>query len=345
MDHLSIEKEISEKLKNWRKITSKYKKKSTKKAVLQILTSFLPFVAIWILMYFMIDVSMWIVLALGTINAFFLVRIFIIQHDCGHQSFFKSRKKNDLFGYICSVFSFLPFKYWAKTHNFHHCHTGVLETEHRTVGDLPTLTVDEYKNSNWWGRLKYRIFRMPLVTFVISPVYYFIVTTKFPILKFENKRKTYLMILKDNSVIIPTYIAAGFLIGWGTFLLIQFYILFIFGIIAFWFFYIQHQHEETYKKWSDDWNFLLSAVKGSSYYKLPKFFEWFTGNIGIHHIHHLSSIIPNYNLKACLVENPVLTQYTTTITFFDSLKMISHKLWDENQQRMISFREFYRLYK
>jgi len=306
------------------------------------LTSFLPFIVIWQLLYYSLFHSIIIFIILLIINAFFLVRIFIIQHDCGHNSFFKSRASNNIVGYLCSMFSFLPFKYWAKTHTFHHGHTGMLD--YRTIGDLPTLTVNEFKKSNKWKRFKYRVFRMPIITFIIAPVYYLFITTKFPFIQFNNRKKTILILLKDNFIILASNISIAIFIGWKYFLIIQSSTLFVFGIIAFWFFYVQHQHEINYKQWKNNWNFLLSAIKGSSFYKLPKIFQWLTGNIGIHHIHHLNSLIPNYNLNNCLIENPILTKYASIISFKDSLKMISNKLWDENQNKMISFTEFYKLY-
>ncbi|MEM6685280.1 MAG: fatty acid desaturase, partial [Bacteroidota bacterium] len=149
----------------------------------------------------------------------------------------------------------------------------------------------------------------------------------------------------DNIIIIIPYLIIGYLVGWGNFFIVQCIILFFFGIIAFWFFYVQHQHEFSYKKWKKDWDFLLSAIKGSTYLKLPRIMEWFTGNIGIHHIHHLNSRIPNYNLRRCIRENKILSKYVTTLSFKDGLKMMFLKLWDEEQQRMITFREFYRLEK
>lgn len=329
---------IKKDLKDWRKILRKYRKKDVKSAIFQMITSFLPYFALWALTFYMFDVSITLFILLCAINAFFLVRIFIIQHDCGHESFFKSNTMNNIIGYFCSIFSFLPFKYWSTTHHFHHFHTGMLD--HRTVGDLPTLTVKEYHEKSTWGKITYRVFRMPIVTFVIAPMYYFFVTTKFPFLMFGNKVKTIRNLSLDNVIIFSAYVGVGFLLGWKVFLLTQFTTLFFFGIIAFWFFYVQHQHEHNYKEWDGDWDFLMSAIKGSSYYKLPKLFTWLTGNIGYHHIHHLSSIIPNYNLVKCFKENPILTKYTNIITFKDSLKMISNKLWYEEQKRMISFIEY-----
>ena len=333
--------EIKESLKNWREIIVKYQKPNNRKALIQIINSFLPYIGLWTLMYFSWNWSILLTIGIGLINAFFLVRIFIIQHDCGHQSFFKSRKLNNVIGTICSVFSFMPYKYWAKTHNYHHGHSGQLEV--REVGDIPMLTVAEYRERSWFGKLRYRIWRMPIITFVIAPVYYFIVSTRIPIFKFNNWKHTAWTQIKDNIWIALGYVALGFLLGWVKFLVIQLMLVFFFGIIAFWFFYVQHQHEMAYKEWKENWDFVLSAVKGATYYKLPKMWQWLTGNIGIHHIHHLSSLIPNYNLEKCMKENKILTKYVTVVSFWDSLKMINNKLWDESQKRMISFSEFARL--
>ncbi len=337
----ALNKEIKETLKNWGEIVKKYQKPDNKKAAIQILNSFLPFIALWTLMYFSLNWSIFITIGLGLINAFFLVRIFIIQHDCGHQSFLKSKKLNNIIGTICSMFSFMPYRYWAKTHNFHHGHSGQLEVA--DIGDIPTLTVEEYRSRNWWGRFRYRVWRMPIVTFIIAPLFYFIISCRFPTFGFNNFRKTALMQLKDNFWIALAYVILGFLLGWKYFLIVQFIVLFGFGIIAFWFFYVQHQHEFSYKQWKENWDYVVSAIRGSTYYKLPRLFQWLTGNIGIHHIHHLSSKIPNYNLEKCMKENQILSKYVTKVTFRESLKMIYNKLWDEERQKMISFTEFYQL--
>ncbi len=343
MDHTKLNQEIVESLKHWKEIVKKYQEPDNKKAAIQLLTSFLPYLGLWVLMYFSMDWSIFITIGLGIINAFFLVRIFIIQHDCGHQSFMKSKKLNNIVGYVCSVFSGLPYKYWARVHNFHHAHSGVLET--LEIGDIPTLTVNEFRKLTRWGRIKYKTWRNPFVTFVIAPAYYIGLSNKLPIFQFKNLKKEIWSQFKNNVLIIGVYVLLAYLLGWKQFLFVQLFLVFVFGIIAFWFFYIQHQHEHSYKQWQDNWNYLVSAIRGSSYYKLPKMFQWMTGNIGIHHIHHLSSLIPNYNLEKCMRENTILNKYVTVVTFWESLKMMSHKLWDEEKQRMISFREYYQMEK
>lgn len=338
-----IDKEIIESLKNWKEMVSSYKIPNDKKAIIQIANTFIPFIGLWVLMYFSLDWSVWITVAIGLLNALFLVRIFIIQHDCGHQSFSSSRRANNIIGKICSCFSSLPFSYWSKIHNFHHGHNGQIETW--DIGDIPTLTVDEYKSRNWFGKLCYRIWRMPIVTFVIAPIYYFGFANRVPLYgsKMKNAKRLFTNLVKDNLLILIVYVSLALLLGWKKFLFVQLFLIFTFGIIAFWFFYVQHQHEESYKQWKGNWDYLLSAIKGSSYYKLPKVFQWLTGNIGIHHIHHLNSLIPNYNLPKCMKEQPLLSKYVTTISFRESLGLMKNKLWDEVEQRMVSFKEATRL--
>ena len=329
---------IKAELSNWKSIVARYQYPDWRKASLQMLTSFGPFLALWVAMYFSLDYSIWLTLALGVLNAFFLVRIFIIQHDCGHFSFLKSRKANDVIGWICSFFSTIPYTYWSRVHSHHHGHTGKLE--HRDIGDINFLTVDEYRQRSAWGKFTYRIFRNPFVVFGIIPVIYLGVMLRIQNISFPGWRPVHIRQHINNLALLALYVALGFLLGWKHFLVVQGSTLFFFGTIAFWFFYVQHQHEETYQRWTNRWDYLLASIRGATFYKLPRIGHWLTGNIGYHHIHHLSSRIPNYNLARCARENPILQKYVTTITFRESLPMMFNKLWDEDTQRMISFREF-----
>ena len=190
--------------------------------------------------------------------------------------------------------------------------------------------------------MKYRLFRTPVVLFVISPIVYFTFSNRIPFMNFKGmiKRIKWSQV-RNNLAILLTYAALGFFLGWLKFLFVQMITVFIFAVIAFWFFYIQHQHESTYMQWRKNWDFLLAAIRGATYYKLPKMFQWLTGNIGLHHIHHLSARIPNYNLEKCMKENPIFNKYATILTFKDSLKCMHNKLWDEQKQRMITWKEFY----
>lgn len=329
---------LKENLKNWRQIVEKYQKPDSKKATIQILNSFLPFLGLWILMYFSLSWSYLITLALAVVNAFFLVRIFIIQHDCGHQSFLKSRKANTVIGTISSIFSTIPFKSWSSMHNVHHAHNGQLE--HRGMGDIFFLTTVEYKNRSNWGKLKYRIFRSSLVQFFIAPIIYLTFSLRYPSYKLKCWNQIKWSHFFNNASIGIILLVLGFTLGWSKFLMVHLPILFIFGVIAFWVFYIQHQHEENYNEYRDEWDYLLASMQGSTYFKLPKLFQWLLGNIGFHHIHHLNSRIPNYHLEACATENPQFNQFVNVLTLQESLKCVHNKLWDETEKRMISFREF-----
>lgn len=329
--------QLKEALNNWGKIVKKYQKPNPKKAVIQILNSYLPFVGLWILMYYSLNWSYFITLALGMVNAFFLVRIFIIQHDCGHYSFLKSKKVNDIIGFISSFFSTIPYKYWSQSHAAHHAHNGQLE--HRGLGDIHYLTKREYLELSGWGKFKYRVFRSMLVQFVISPIVYLTINLRYPFNRLKDWKKTRIEYFLNNILVGLVYVTLALLLGWQKFLMVHLPVLMFFGIIAFWFFYVQHQQEENYKAWKDDWDHVSASILGSTYYKLPKLFQWLTGNIGFHHIHHLNSRIPNYHLEACTLDTPELTKFVPVLTFWKSLQCIKQKLWDEERGKMISFKE------
>lgn len=322
-------------------IAKKYQLPDTRKATIQILNTFLPFVAIWVAMYLLLDVSLWITLALALVNAFFLVRIFIIQHDCGHQSFTASRRANDVIGVICSIISFMPYRYWAKSHNFHHGHNGML-FEHRDIGDIELLTVNEFRALSVWKKIRYYFFRNAFVLFLVGPVYYLLIQNRFPLIRIKGWEHAHKALMRHNLILVAFYVAIVWLLGYKALLLVHLPILIAFSIIAVWFFYVQHQHETTYKEWKDKWDYIRAAIQGSTYYKLPRLMHWLTGNIGYHHIHHLNSLIPNYELARCHKENPIFEKVANAITFRESLRCIFNKLWDEEQQRMISFREYLR---
>lgn len=338
---MQIDIKIKEELKNWPKIVGKYQKPKTSKAVGQLLNTFLPFIALWVLMYLSLSISYWLTFGLTIVGGFLMARIFIIQHDCGHNSFTKSKKWNTVIGYFCSFFSTIPFQYWAKTHAYHHSHTGQLE--HRDIGDIDFLTVNEFRKLSKWGKIKYRIFRHPVVLFFVVPIYYLAIAVRIPKISVKSIQKQYLSQQLNNLALVGVYLLIAYLVGWKAFFFIHLTTVMFFGIIAFWFFYVQHQHDHSYQQWKDKWDYLLASIKGATYYKLPRLFQWLTGNIGFHHIHHLNHRIPNYNLEKCYNENPVLNKYVTTITFWPSLKMMFNKLWDEERQEMITFRKFKKL--
>jgi omega-6 fatty acid desaturase (delta-12 desaturase) len=328
---------------DWKILLKKYQKSQAGKGIWQLCNSFIPFVLIWLLMLFVMDISYWLTILLAFPAAGFGIRIFIIQHDCGHRSFFKSARANDLCGLFCSIFTFTPYHYWRKKHSIHHKRAGNLE--HRGIGDVYTMTVDEYFRKSRWEKFKYRFYRTPFMLFIIFPTILFLIVYRFP--SFKNRDiKNYQFSVYMTSFIISLLI--GILIwavGLKSFLFIQLPITIITSSIGSWLFFIQHQFEDTY--WADDkdWDFYRAALNGSSYYKLPGILQWFTGNIGFHHIHHLSPGIPNYMLEKCQRENPELQEAAKTLTLQTSLKSILLSLWDENQKKLVSFRESKKLVK
>ena len=319
----------------WLDIVARYRFPDLRKSIWQICNSFVPFFITGYLMYLSLDISYWITLALAIPSAGFLVRIFIIQHDCGHGSFFKSRKANDTIGFICGILTLTPYYHWRKPHAEHHAHAGILGS--RGPGEIVTLSVKEYLQLSKWKRFQYRLYRNPFVIFGLNPAFSSLLLNRFPFPYTRSWNKEQKSVHMTNLVLGALVITMGLTIGIQQFLQIALPIILIATTAGVWLFYIQHQFDETYFENHDQWDFARAAMQGSSYYKLPKILQWFTGNIGLHHIHHLSPRIPNYNLQKCLNENPVF-QNVIPLTFWKSLKTISLKLWDEEQNKLVSFR-------
>ena len=326
----------------WKNLVSKYQESKKWKSIWQLANSFIPFVLVWILMLFFINYSYWITLLLAFPAAGFTIRIFIIQHDCGHGSFFSSRRANDLTGLFCSIFTLTPYYYWRKSHAIHHASAGNLEQ--RGIGDIYTMTVSEYRKQSRWGKFKYRLYRNPLILFIFSPLILFVIIYRFPsprMKALKNYRSNVYWTDLAIAVLIGVLI---WLVGLKTFLLIQFPITIITSSTGAWLFFVQHQFEDTYWADGENWNYAYAALAGSSYYKLPKVLQWFTGNIGFHHIHHLSPRIPNYMLEKCHKENPDFREAAKVLTFSSGFKSVLLSLWDEKQKKLVSFRQMKRLY-
>jgi omega-6 fatty acid desaturase (delta-12 desaturase) len=321
-------------------LITKYQNSSYGKSIWQLINSFIPFFIIWGLMYLSLDVSYWITLFLALPAAGFVVRIFIIQHDCGHGSFFKSKKANAFWGIVCSIITLTPYHHWRKKHSIHHASAGKLEK--RGIGDIYTMTVEEFLQQSRWGRLKYRLYRNPIILFVVIPVILFVILQRFPFPSSKTLRNLHPSVYLTSLAVLVITALVILLIGWKAFLLIQLPITFIASSTGTWLFYIQHQFEDTY--WTNDntWDYNQAALQGSSYYKLPKILQWFTGNIGFHHIHHLNPKIPNYHLEKCHKSFPEF-QKSPVLTLRTSLRSIFLRLWDEKQKKLISFHQFKRL--
>jgi omega-6 fatty acid desaturase (delta-12 desaturase) len=320
---------------NSRHPLGEYKKPNLRKALVQVINTFLPYCALWILMVFMVHLgfSYWILLALIIPASLLLLRIFIFFHDCCHNSFFASRRANRILGFIAGILTFTPYDDWRRSHGRHHNTTQDLDR--RGVGDIWTLTVEEYLEAPKRNRLAYRFYRNPFALFGLIPFIYFFIRQRFPN-RVAGKREIYSVVFTDMAILV---IIAGvsMTIGLGTYLLIQLPIMAIAGAIGVWLFYVQHQFEGVYWARQENWDPRRAALEGSSYYRLPKVLQWFTGNIGLHHIHHLHPLIPNYHLQGFYDAEPAV-QAVDPVTIRRSLKSLRLNLWHEASQKMVSFR-------
>lgn len=311
-----------------------YRTPNTGIAVGQIATTVIPFVALIGAMYVSLDYSYWITLALSVPAAGMIIRFFIIQHDCGHGSFFASKTANDLTGRLISIVTLTPYAYWQRAHALHHATSSNLDR--RGFGDIDTLTVAEYKALPFLKRVSYRIYRNPFIMTFVGGVVHFLIIQRLPFTVQRPSWKMTSSVLMLNIAIIAVYGVLGTLLGWANFALIFAPIVVFSGAAGVWLFYIQHQFEETHWSRDGEWDRKTAAVLGSSYYELPGIVNWFTGNIGLHHIHHLCSHIPNYRLQECMAARPELATINK-LTFWESLKCAHLALWDEDSRRLVSF--------
>ena len=317
---------------SWQKMVAPYQHADLRRSLGQIANSLIPYLACWALMIFSLRVSIWLSLVFVIPAAAFLMRIFIIFHDCGHGSFFKSKKVNQWVGFLVGVLVFTPSENWWHEHAVHHATAGNLDR--RGVGDVTTMTVEEYRQSSPWKRLGYRVFRHPVGMFIGGPILVFLIINRFPS-PGAGKREKLSVVYADLAILI-VFALMSLTIGWKTYLLLQIMVMWLAGAAGIWMFYVQHQFENVYWVHNSEWDYVLSAIKGASCYQLPRVLQWFTGNIGFHHIHHLNPRIPNYFLERCYNENPLL-RANTTLNFISGLKSLSLRLWDEQAQRMVGF--------
>ncbi len=295
-----------------------------------------PFVALWVAMWMAAQINSLYVLLLAIPAACFMLRLFMIQHDCGHGGMFSSRRVNDWVGRFLGILTLTPYDYWRKSHALHHASSGNLDR--RGFGDIDTLTIEEYKAQGPIDRLKYRLYRHPVVMFGLGPGYLFLFRHRWPTGAIRQGRASWMSAIWTNLAIAVVSAILIYAVGFGTFLLIQLPIVLIGASIGVWLFYVQHQFDPTHWERSEDWSHENAALHGSSYYDLPKPLMWLTGNIGIHHIHHLSSRIPYHRLPQVLKDHPELKN-VSRLTFWESLKCVRLALWDEEAKRLVSFRE------
>ena len=317
----------------WQPIVAKYQSSELRRSLWQVANSILPLLLLWYVMLRSLQVGYWLTLLLAVPTAGFMLRTFIIFHDAGHGSFFKSTRANTIIGWITGILTFTPYEYWRHDHAVHHATTGDLDR--RGKGDVYTMTVEEYLAAPWWSKTIYRLTRTPLIMFTVGPLIQFTVVNRFyPPGTGRRERNSVHLTNLALAVVIGALV---WLIGWQAFVLVELPVMLIASVVGVWMFYVQHNFDRTYFVRNEDWVFFTAGMNGSSYYQLPRLLQWFTGNIGFHHIHHLSPRIPNYKLPICYQENPVFHVRPVTIPL--SLKSLGYRLWDEQQQRLVGFRE------
>ncbi|TFB13107.1 fatty acid desaturase [Filobacillus milosensis] len=322
------------KLAQLKKSIREFEQSDTKASVLQIINTLPPFFILWYLAYASISVSIWLSLACSILAAGFLVRVFIIFHDCCHGSFFKNRKINHYLGTFTGILTMFPYSKWKREHSIHHATSSNLDK--RGTGDVWIMTVKEFVKASKLERLQYRLYRNPFVMFVLGPLLLFFVSNR-KNRKDAKKKERYNTYLTNVSIVAISALLI-LAIGWQNFLIVQLPIMFVSGMLGIWLFYVQHQFEDSYFEDEEEWDYVKAAIDGSSYYKLPRVLQWLTGNIGYHHVHHLSPKVPNYNLEDVHESTPPLQQ-ATTITMKSSLKSIRFRLFDEDHKRFVSFKE------
>lgn len=305
----------------------------TRRSMWQIINTILPFLLLWSLAYCSLSVSLWLTFAFVVPASGFLVRTFIIFHDCCHLAFFKSKKANAFVGNITGLFTTFPYEQWKFEHAVHHATNGNLDR--RGTGDIWTLTATEYLALSRFRKLLYRIYRNPIVLFGFGPVFLLFIRYRFNRRNASSKERwnTY----GTNFAVVAVGATLLWLLGWKSLVLVEAPILYLSAAMGIWLFYVQHQFDDGYFENAENWCYESAAMEGSSFYKLPKVLQWLTGNIGFHHIHHLSSRIPNYKLQQVSETNPVFGDIPS-IGFWSSLRCLRHRLWDDRGKKFITFK-------
>jgi acyl-lipid omega-6 desaturase (Delta-12 desaturase) len=319
----------------WIEVISKYNTPDIKKSIWQIINSLGPYLLLWAAMYYSLGISYLLTLGLSVLAAGFLVRIFIIFHDCGHGSFFRSTRTNKIVGTILGSLVFTPYDRWHLDHAIHHKTVGNLDR--RGNGDVKTLTVDEYDNLPRNKKIFYRLYRNPVILFALAPFFLFVVWFRFTRKGMGKPERQSVHI--TNLIVLIFCTAGTLLMGLKAFVMIQLPIIYIATVTGVWLFYVQHQFEDVIWTRQDEWDYRKMALEGSSFMKFPRLLQWFSGNIGYHHIHHLSPKIPNYNLERCHKENQMFEEIKP-VTFVPSIRTMALRLWHEQSGRLISFRQY-----
>jgi acyl-lipid omega-6 desaturase (Delta-12 desaturase) len=332
--------ELKAQVREFAQHCAQFRGASIPRATIQILTTTAPFVVLLVGMILLADLAYWATLLLAIPAGLLLIRYFIIQHDCGHGSYLPSKRANDLLGRFMSLLTLTPYGLWRREHAMHHASSGNLER--RGVGDIETWTVEEYLKASRFARLRYRVYRHPLFLFGFGVPFYFLIMQRLPWFHALPARDSWKSVMSLNVFALMFYGAFAWFLGPVLVLKILTPIVFVAAAVGGWLFFIQHQFEETHWDNPPEWDFQTTAVHGSSYYVLPKVLQWFTGNIGLHHIHHLNSMIPNYRLQECMDALPDLSKINR-LTLMESFRCVSLTLWDPVERRLVGFGELQRV--
>ena len=320
---------------------SSFREPSPTRSVVEILITAGPLALLWAMMWAALSLGhVWLYVLLIVPAAGFLLRLFMIQHDCGHGAFFRTRRANDWVGRLTGILTLTPYDHWRRTHAAHHAGAGNLDR--RGIGDIDTLTTEEYRGLSPWKRLRYRSYRHPLVMFGLGPFYLFYLQNRIPTGFMRDGWQPWISTMSTNAGIAIMAALAIWLIGLGPFLLLHLPVATLASCVGVWLFYVQQQFEETHWAKDRDWSAQEAALHGSSHYDLPGPLQWMTANIGIHHVHHLASRIPFYRLPEVLHAHPELKD-VSKLTLLESFRCVSLVLWDEGQKRLVSFAEMRRL--
>jgi len=320
--------------RDWVSVLAQYREPDALRSSFELAVSVIPFILLWALASWMASFSYLAAFTIALLNGGFLLRLFCIQHDCGHGSFFNNRLLSDWIGRVIGVFTLTPYDVWRRSHSIHHSHAGDLG--HRGIGDVMTLTVKEFQERSGFGRFMYRFYRHPLVMFGLGPSYLFILQNRLPLGFMTQGAKYWVSAMGTNAAMAIFVFLIVFFGGWQVLVFVALPTILLAASVGVWLFYVQHQFEETHWKKTEDWQLHEAALEGSSHYDLPVVLRWFTANIGIHHVHHLYSRIPFYRLGDVLRDNEELVN-CGRMTIRQSLKCARLDLWDEQKQKLISF--------
>lgn len=319
--------------RDWRRVLSEYQQPARLKSMWQLINTLIPFFFLWYLAVWSLDYSYWVTVPAVILLAGFMVRIFIIFHDCGHGSFFRSRQANDIWGTLTGLLTLTPYHFWRARHSRHHGTSGNLDQ--RGLGDIWMMTKEEYSQAPRALRIRYRIYRNPVVLFLFGPLAIILIINRWA--GRDASRTDLISVHATNVALVGLLVGMTLWFGWQAMLLVALPAVYLAHVAGVWLFYVQHQFEGVYWKRDDDWDFVSASLDGGSFYRLPAVMRWFSGSIGFHHIHHLNSRIPNYSLARCQSDIPALQQIKP-IGLRSSLKSLRYRLWDEESGQLVGYR-------